>query len=398
MERSEHAPELQYLWLVPTLLLCLLPLCFLGYGSDNDTYGMLEFGEQTWRTHVLATSRDPGYWTYEAVVFVLASLGGWILSNLASLAVTAVVAWRFLNIAARLRVSHPVILSACLLLTPVVAIAATSTIDYMWSLLCIVLATELLFDERLVPAAPPCRASNQLSSERTPWSWRAVMRPRLGLQSIGIDVLTSAALKLTASGLAAAVLGCSTYVLSYRWAHNTMAFLKPEVGPPEMWTWKGYLGRFVYKGLYALGPVAMLVCAYAFARWLRGDGTSRVPETAKPMAICAGFLAGNLLLFLKFPVEISYLIPAVFFFLLLAGATFLQQSRGVCLVLLASIVTLNVVTPVFAAPDRPGLATSGHLHLAVAPGTLTDDIHFRRMVMGCKYVACWVEHSKLGHH
>src|ERR1035437_2116192 len=110
---------------VPVLL--LLPLCFLGYGSDNDTYGVVASGYSTWHDHLLTTSRSPGYWTYEAIVYALSRVAGYLASNLAALAVGMLCAWRFVVIASRLEVRFPGLLVSCLVATPVFAIDRKST-------------------------------------------------------------------------------------------------------------------------------------------------------------------------------------------------------------------------------------------------------------------------------
>jgi len=57
----QQQDSMKYWWVVLVAVLCMVPLLFLGYGSDNDTYGVLQSGYSTWHLHVLSTSRDPGY-------------------------------------------------------------------------------------------------------------------------------------------------------------------------------------------------------------------------------------------------------------------------------------------------------------------------------------------------
>src|SRR5690348_17811352 len=45
-------------WLPLLLLLCILPLCFLGFGTDNDTYAVLDCGYGTWHLHMPADRKS----------------------------------------------------------------------------------------------------------------------------------------------------------------------------------------------------------------------------------------------------------------------------------------------------------------------------------------------------
>src|ERR1043165_4917377 len=114
------------------LLLAILPLCFLGFGTDNDTYSVLDAGLSTWHLHAPAMSRNPGYWLYEAIVYFLARVGGPVLTNLGSFAMAALVAWRFWRWAERLGVCYRSLLTATLISAPPFVIAASSADDYLW--------------------------------------------------------------------------------------------------------------------------------------------------------------------------------------------------------------------------------------------------------------------------
>ena len=73
--QSPTALPRKHLIFLAAFVLLLLPLCRLGYGSDNDTYGVLEAGRAVWQQHHLYTSRNPGYWTFEALTFALSQAG-----------------------------------------------------------------------------------------------------------------------------------------------------------------------------------------------------------------------------------------------------------------------------------------------------------------------------------
>jgi hypothetical protein len=170
------------------------------------------------------------------------------------------------------------------------------------------------------------------------------------------------------------------------------------IGPPEMWTLKMRVGRFVYKGLLSIGPLAFLVTAVVGVLCLRRR-PEILPVTAEGATLIAtlcGFLVGTLVLFFKFPVEISYLIPGVFCFLLLAGR-YLFVGRISAVLLLLAILSLDIVQPQFAAPNTPGRATGAHLHLSLQQGPFLSDATDRRSYIGCMNEACWNERYKAAH-
>ena len=367
---------------VPVLL--LLPLCFLGYGSDNDTYGVVASGYSTWHSHLLTTSRNPGYWTYEAIVYALSRVAGYLASNLATLAVGMLCAWRFVVIASRLEVRFPGLLVSCLVATPVFAIACTSTDDYVWSLLGIVLCSELLIADRFAWAVLPAafafavRGANGLviAGAIAGAVVSELMRHRR---------FTPRVLQLIGVGVGAFLIGSPPYILSYHLAHNSLDFAGGMIGPATMWTLKMRIGRFVYKGLYLFGPLAWLLLAFALSvrrKWPVSAG-SATDYRARANPIFAGIVLFNLLLFFRFPIEISYLIPAAFFSLLLLGMTLLAKGRLVTVAFMLAIVSLNLVTPQLGQPNIPGRSTDAKLHFALRPGEMIEDVHQRFLLRNC---------------
>ena len=360
--------------------LLLLPLCLLGYGADNDTYTMLDAGRSTWHLHWPDTSRNPGYWTFEAIVYALDRLRGYLAVNLATLAIGLLVLWRFLIIAPRLGLRYPLLLCATLVATPVFAIACTSTIDYVWSLLGIILFAELLIADRLALAILPA-------------AFAFAIRGPNGLLIAGAilaAILTSdrrRAPRLVTVGLAAALLGGLPYIESYRLAHHSFSFthaLAPTWSIPQR------VGRFAYKSLYLFGPIATLGCFISIAassrlRWDRTEPHPRTPYRQRATPIFLGITLANLLLFLIYPIEISYLVPAAFFALLLLGNTIFAASRTLTIAFLTAVISLNLITPQILTPAS--------LRPALQPGILIQDIRQRRVLRSCADYACFYAHT-----
>jgi len=356
-----------------------LPICFLGYGADNDTYTVLDSGVSTWHLHLPETSRNPGYWLFEAIVYGLRRVGGSLATNLVTLAVAITLLWRFLTIANRLGVRFPYLVAASLAVTPVFVIAATSTNDYLWSQLGLVVFAELLLEDQLVLAVLPAAFA---------FATRGANGPLIaGAITGAIVVSPRLAPRLLGAGLAAAILGGLPFIESYRLANHSFAFLQALAGPDEMWSAKMRVGRFVYKSFYLFGPIAIVLLAAAFFRRGVQESPAQSDYQRRSVPIFLGIIIANALLFLRYPIEISYLIPAAFFLLLLVGRKLDQRSWAVATLL--AILSLNFVTPQFAQPNIPGHATGASFHPSIEPGILIEDIRLRLTVRQCEDYRCY---------
>ncbi len=397
-----HAlPRARLLFLL-AFALVLLPFCFLGYGSDNDTYGVLEAGRSTWLKHHLATSRHPGYWLYEAVVFVLSQLGGYLLSNLGSLAIATLTLWRLLVLSARLGARYPILLACCVAASPVFIVAATSTDDYLWSLLFLVLFAEALASDRpwramlCAAIAIAFRAANGIL---VAGGFAAVLVEEL----LRHRSITTRAQKLAAAGMLSAVIGGLPLLLSAYLVHWTLVFTEGYIGPAAMWTIKMRAGRVVYKGIYLFGPVATAILA---CTWITQSGSSQDSishrlhdSTTRPyFIVILGILAGNALLFWRYPIEVSYIIPVSLFLFLLLGTSIFANAPRTLAILAISIFSLNVILFEFAAPNIPGMATGARFHFAVTVGTMVQDVRDRLPVRNCTTNDCWILRGSLPGH
>ncbi len=360
----------------------ILPLCFLGYGTDNDTYTALDSGVSTWHLHLPETSRNPGYWVFEAIVYAIRTVGGSLATNLASLVVAILLLWRFIAIAKRLGIRFPHLVATSLAVTPVFAIAATSTVDYLWSLLGLVLFLELLVVDHLALAILPAAFAFAIRGANGPLIAGAIFG--------AIVASPRRAPRLLATGVAAAVLGGLPFIESYRLANHSFAFVQALAGPDSMWSAKMRFGRFVYKSLYLFGPIATLGCPMFVAASSRRPwevSLSQSTYRTKAIPILLGIVAANALLFLRYPIEISYLLPAGFFVLLLLGTRL--QSKPLAIATLFAIFSLNFVTPQIAQPNIPGHATGASFHPSLEPGILVEDIRLRRTVRPCEDYRCY---------
>ncbi len=385
------------LWLGVFVLL-MLPFCLLGYGPDNDTYGVLDCGRAVWLHHVLQTSRPPGYWTYEALIFALDRAGRFVATNIASLAVSAVVLWRFYVIASRLGVRFRILVTACLAVVPVYVVASTTTIDYIWSMLGLLLMAEALAADRwglaivagtfgyLIRGANCAIIAGMVAGAMLYEFWNC-------------GRLTRRAVIILLSGMVIAFLGSLQYIASYRAAGNSMIFLQGMVGDAAMWTPKMRIGRFLYKTilLFSLPGWLVLIWSYLASAFASADETLEaklvLPAVAayrgRMLPMLLGGVLANTVLFFKFSIEISYLLPGTAFLLLLLGVTTLAKSRAFPLALLATVVLANLVTLRLAEPNVPGRSTDARFHLGLEQGELLEATGDRWKLRHCRTNDCW---------
>jgi hypothetical protein len=377
-------------WLPIALLLAILPLCFLGFGTDNDSYAVVDCGYGTWHLHQPCTSRNPGYWTYEAVVYVLVQLGGATASNLGSFAMAALVAWRFWRWAERLGVPHYALLAATLIATPPFVIAATATDDYLWSLLLLVLGAEAIVADRFVAATLLSALAIAIRGSNAPLIAGGFLAA-IAYESWTHRRLTKRAAKLAATALATAVLAAAAFYPSYRLAENSFAFLRASADLRQLYSGWLRLAKFAYKAQETVGPAAIVVIAIAALVYLRNrrSNPTHAPNDQQLVSLCIGYLLANLLLFLRYPIEYFYLLPALFFFLLLAGATLFAESRRLTLALFVAVLSADLVLPTLVAPNTPGRSTGAHIHFSLQPGLVVSDSAERIKYRDCDNWKCF---------
>jgi hypothetical protein len=395
IERADLRPRAsirRYAWLLALIAVVLLPFCFLGYGPDVDTYGVLEAGRATWAQHQLATSRNPGYWTYEAIVYAAAKAGGYLLINLLTLGICIMIVARVLVILQKLGARFPGLVASILVSAPVFAIAATTTIDYLWSLLGLVLFIEWLAEDRWGWAAAAgtfaylIRVANCMEIA-------GIVGGGMLAEVIAHRRLTARSLKILLCAAMAAIIGSLPLIASYQIAGHSFAFVQGMIGDPDMWTMKMRIGRFVLKGMLLLGIPASLLLVSGLLFWRRFSGLQLPEESAfyreRAMPLIGGGVVGAVILFFKYPIETSYLIPGETFLLLLLSVSLLAWRRRFTIALLVTVLGANLVTIQLAQPNIPGKATAARLHFALRDGQMVDCVKQRIRLLHCRTVACW---------
>ena len=366
------------LLLVAAMVLLYLPLIFVGYGLDNDTFLVLDSGRSIVERRTYVPSRPPGYALYETAVGVLDKLGGHVLSNAVTLAFGAVCVSCFLQICRHLGVPRPSLLACLLIVHPVFWTSSTLTMDYVWALAMLLGGCLLLLRRSYLLAGLALGLA--IGTRATSCVAAALL---LAFPLVGRPGDRG---RVVAAGLIAVVVGAVFYIPPFRHAGDSLAFLTPTIGDPAMRTIKLRAGRFVYKSIYfwgLLGTLALPVLLLLSWKNLTGTAWRRVA------ACCAAVVGAYLLLFFQFPVELQYLLPALPAVLILLGIGLTDRPMVLSAfgVVLASYALVNVN---IARPDRPDNATGAAVGLWVEPGLVLKHAQRRAALRHCRTTAEWM--------
>jgi hypothetical protein len=339
----------------------LVPLCFLGAGTDLDAGSVLLSGDRIVHGHYVA-SRAPGAPLHEALAGVLDLLGGIWAVNLLSLVAAVVVCagvWWLLD---REGVRAPWLGAAFVAASPWFQIAATSTVDF-------VLVTALV-------------VGSAVALRRGSWLVAGV------LGGLAIGTRMSTVLLVFAMAVAevtdrprridravrllvtAAVVSVLAFVPPFLAAGESLAFAQNDFATS---TPVNHLGRAFVKNVAYLGPYAAVVLLLSIpALWaLRRDWTTRW----NVRFAVTGFLLSELL-FVRFPWKVGHLIPGMVCLAVLMAEA-LRDRRRLLVALVAAQAALGVVNVELFKPDVPNAAGGAELHVRVRPGPLVVDTQCR---------------------
>jgi hypothetical protein len=138
---TEHEQRDRLLFgaLLALLILTRIPLLSRGYGADGDAWRVARSAWTLWTTGHYEVSRFPGFPLHELLMAPVVGIGGALIANAATLiaSLLTLLAWRSLTIHTT---RHPLLLVATFALTPLIMVNSACTMDYVWSLLCILLS------------------------------------------------------------------------------------------------------------------------------------------------------------------------------------------------------------------------------------------------------------------
>ena len=338
------------LWfLVIVVLLSRIPLLFIGYGIEEDSWGIARAVITTAETGVYETSRLPGHPVHE-LFYLLAPFAGPVFYN-GLTALFSCIAVLFFALALReLGFKDHILPAYTLAFIPVFYVSSTYTIDYVWTLAFTMISFYYLLRKHLVLSgiflglAVGCRLTAG-----------AMLLPFFVLlyfqkQNIAVYV------KLLIPLFAVAFFSYSILYLAYGFSFFRFydQFSYPAITKV---IFKGTIGVFG-----ALGLMGILYAKYSVLKnklQLAGRENLTVPIPAGLLLACNIIFVMYIISYLRLPQKSGYLIPILPFVLISAACYLdLKKFRIVCILLMLSSLFFSINL----TDEKRG---SGHSGLAV---------------------------------
>lgn len=335
-------PFLRLHWFTLLLFLVVLtrlPFLFAGYGSDADAWLVAYSGSQLWNTGLYEVSRFPGYPLHEIVMAPFVVLGGAPLGNTITLLVTLVLlfSWKLL---VEQWSKFPTLSVVCLAFTPLIWKNSATTMDYVWGLLAMVLALHAVLNKKemiagiLIGIATGFRPFNIL----------------LAIPLIILLHLAGSSKRSIINFMAVAVLAsvAAFSPVLFRYGLNGWIESTQLQSGDIVFTLQERLSFFVYRSIYAIGPLALGCALFVF---LGGREALRVFfRDRNPLVIASAVgILTYLILFLMFPLEREYLLPVLPFLLLIVGAL---ATRTLMIAFTVCLLSFAFVNPDVVRHDR----------------------------------------------
>lgn len=350
-------------------------LGFFGYGNDCDTYGMIRAGQDVFINLKYRPSRFQGSLIPELIIGSASIIGGHYLSNLISAALGSITLFWFFRFLQKYFTKAEALLTTTIIaLNPYYIIASCSSMDYIHSLFFLFVGVYLLKARRVFLAAFlfAFAISSRLSNTSI------VGGIYLYFAYVSFKSSYKVFWKVLLSGTFALFLSAALFIPSFVASGYSLNFLTYGIGE---WSKFEYLARFVYKNIYLFGllPFIFMLLTTVFAVCKRTVNFSPRPDVRT--IISAGFVLLVLqeLLFLKVPLDKSYLLPILF--IVFPLWTIIVKARKLLIFLLLLTMFYNImnVDVLDITYNESGTEAIGaDVGLFLRPGVLVADLMERK--------------------
>jgi len=366
-------------YLLILALIVYIPLIFLGYGSDYDSYNVLWVGKNFVETLDYVPSRVPGFFVFETITYFLNLIGGSVLTNLGSLVMSVTILSIFMYLCRKYAVPHYQILTIILITHPYYLVNSTCTMDYLFAFGFALIGLWMLMEKKYVPAGLALALG--IGSRLT----TGLVAGLFLLWMFLID--KTARKKIILSGILTAVFTFLFYLPPITFAEWQTHIFFPSVGGEEFWSLYLRIGRFAYKSIYFWSPPVFVLLAWGFWRAFFGGQFKKHKRMTEILFLSLAVIIGMEMFYFRLPTEPSYLIPTIPFWMIIAGFAF-KDKKWVLRVLLALVILANVVIIEVAKPDRVNQATGADFGVWIEQGHLVRDVTKRLEYLACGNQPC----------
>jgi hypothetical protein len=362
------------------------PFLFMGYGSDIDTYGVLQVGRHFAQTFDYVPSRGPGFFVFESITFLLDQAGGSFLTNVAVMGMALAVLYCFMRLCREYGIPNYLWLCAALMVHPFFWANAACTMDYLFALGFVSIGMIQIRRGHYFTAgvAFALGAGSRLTIALMAGCfmiWQFIIEP-------------GSRRNLVQTGL---VFGISTvifYLPPAHFAQWTPRFLVATVGGQEYWSPFLRAGRWAYKNLmFWTIPGFFLLAAILVTGAIKTRFKFLTLNRGLPLFALATALMYEFF-YIGIPTEPSYLIPTIALMLITCGAAVGNRKWPAIaltvLLLIGAFINVNV-----ARPDLLNRATSAQYGLWLEPGHLVELTEERLNYQACSRPACNVSHGPI---
>ena len=360
--------------------LLYFPLIFFGFGSDTDLRLLVDAVSRMWETGVYIPNRNPGYPVYEGLASVVLGLTKSAVSlNFCNFVFMLVAVFLFGEIWTKMKLSHVWLWMFVLGASPFMAIHGTSAMDYMLALFLVLLGFWALISYE---------SGRRLLLLVTVLTWSLAIGCRfasffvpLALLGVGLwgRYPKSWHGYLVVGG--SIFFGFAWYLLPFWASGGNFSFLQAQMS--DVWPVWAYPVRWVYKSVYFLGPMTCMGVVWTLVPqrhiFLKTWAHTHVASYEFRFSVLVIIFFS--LLYLRYPFEKAYLLPAWPFLLFMLG--YLSQKRLLLPIFLC-------LTQLFYGwgydvqlmkPDVPNRARHATVGVYVLPGMVRADIVERKKLM-----------------
>jgi hypothetical protein len=354
--RLERRPWVLALFAVP-----ILPLTFLGYGTDIDTANVRRSAAAIAHGNY-ALSRPPGSLVLEAATSVLDRIGGAVAVNLATLALAVAFVLLLPRVLRQAGAHHAELATLAVIACPHFLIAATSLADHVWSLAFLVGGVNAKQRDHPVIAG-------------VLWAMAISARIAAGLlvlaYLLGELLATRTGRRATAvSAVIAAALGAAAFIPSWLAVGRTADFLRDTLPTPTPWN---LLGRWAIKQELFFGVPGLIVLGAGLGAFLAGIRRWR---TSPLLALAVGGCITIEAVFFRLPYKFAHLLPLLVCVVIVMALSPRTRPGWFVAFALTQIVWGFVAIRI-VVPDVPEQAKGVNVDVAVVRGPLLTDVECR---------------------